>query len=173
MLIVFQVLYAIGTSLVSVCMTHGGARHLYYLTPEERTVALKYNFLSQPIGAMAPVFGKISVGLLMLRIMGPNTVWRKWFVYGNLAIYMAISFLMVITTFVQCSPSRALWEMVPVSSCWNPNISVDLTILQSDEKAMSRRERSRTDTHISLWYIYGFCACATPDNNNPGTENEP
>nr|UZP47900.1 putative integral membrane protein [Cladonia uncialis subsp. uncialis] len=69
------ILYTISISLASYCMVHGGARHLFYLTPPEISTALKYNYLSQPFGALSPVFGKSSVAFLMLRIMGPHTYW--------------------------------------------------------------------------------------------------
>lgn len=126
-----QVFYTISTSLASICMIHGGARHLYYLRPEDIVLVLKYNFVSQPFGAMASAVGKTSVAFLVLRIIGPNTVWRKWFIHSQLVIYLTITIVSIIVTFVQCSPSRTLWEHLPGSTCWNPNISVDITILQS------------------------------------------
>lgn len=112
-------------------MAHGGARHLYYLEPQNLVLVLKYNFSSQPFGAMAATVGKCSVAFLLLRILGPNTVWRKRFLYLQLVIYMAITIMNIIVTFAQCSPPRALWERVPGSKCWNPDVVVDITILQS------------------------------------------
>ena len=130
-LIIAKITYTISLSLASYSMTHGGARHLFYLTPGQITVALKYNFLSQPFGAVAPVFGKSSVAFLVLRIIGPNTVWRKRFLYLNLGIYWATTILTIVITFVQCSPTRALWEPVPGSRCLNKDVSVNITLLQS------------------------------------------
>ena len=101
-------------------------------------IALKYNFLSQPFGAAAPVFGKSSVAFLILRIIGPNTVWRKRFIYFNLAIYWATTILTIIITFVQCSPSRALWEPVPGSRCLNKDVAVDITLLQSGKDGVTQ-----------------------------------
>ena len=112
-------------------MAHGGARHLYYLEPQDVVLVLKYNFMSQPFGALAAVVGKSSVALLMLRIIGPKTDWRKRFLYLQLVIYMAITVVNIVLLFAQCSPSRALWEKVQGSKCWAPNIVVDITILLS------------------------------------------
>ncbi len=53
-------------------MLNGGARHSFYLQPEERSYALKYNVLSQPFGALIPVAGKTSIAFFMLRILGPR-----------------------------------------------------------------------------------------------------
>ena len=128
-----QILYTISAALASVCMAHGGARHLYYLDPEEIASVVKYNFISQPFGAVSSALGKTSVALLLLRIIGPNTVWRKWFIFANLAVYLPVTVLCCIFTFVQCSPTRALWEEVPHSKCWKPDISTNVTILQSGD----------------------------------------
>ena len=126
-------------------MVHGGGRHLFYLTPQVIVLVLKYNFLSQPFGAMASAVGKSSVAFLLLRIIGPITVWRKWFIYSQLAIYLTITTVSIIVTFVQCSPSRTLWDPVPGSKCWNLDISVDLTIVQSGKTpTMNNRRRDLT-----------------------------
>lgn len=116
-------------------MTQGGARHLFFLRPEELFLVLKYNFISQPFGAMAVAFGKISVGLLILRIMGPNTFWHKWFIYVNLFIYMIITIISCVFIFTQCTPAKGLWDPSLNAKCWDPDISVDVTILQCCKSA--------------------------------------
>ena len=147
-----QVLYTVSLSLSSVCMAYGGARHLYYIEPEKLVMVLKYNFGSQPLGAMASAVGKSSVAFLMLRVIGPNTVWRKRFLYFQLVIYMAITIVSIIVTFAQCSPPRALWEMVPGSKCWNPEITVDITILQSGRQPTKCTQESICDLTMILAY---------------------
>ncbi|TVY88369.1 hypothetical protein LAWI1_G008055 [Lachnellula willkommii] len=57
----------------------GGARHVYYLTKEEIPNAAKWSWISQPWGVFLFAPGKAAVAFLILRIMGPNTFWRKWF----------------------------------------------------------------------------------------------
>ena len=76
-----QVLYTVALALSSVCVAYGGTRHLYYLEPRQLELVLKYNFSSEPFGAMATAVGKSSVAFMMLRLIGPTTVWGKRFLY--------------------------------------------------------------------------------------------
>lgn len=126
-------MFTIANSMATVSMVNGGARHLYYLKPDQVIYALKNNVLSQPFGAMGTALGKCSVGLLILRIMGPSSFWRKWFIYGNMATLMAVTMSAALTILIQCAPTKALWEIVPGSKCWNPNIALDISLAQSCE----------------------------------------
>ena len=114
-------------------VANGGARHLYYLTPQELHAASKWNWISQPFGTMAIAFGKISVGLLLLNIIGPNTKWRKWTIWINLTFFFIVSILASLFNYVQCNPPRALWDVVPDAKCWDPRIQPDFAIFVSCE----------------------------------------
>ncbi|KAL8687846.1 MAG: hypothetical protein Q9218_006091 [Villophora microphyllina] len=126
-------LQTVALSLSTIYIKHGGTRHLFFVKPEDIVLLLRYNAMSQPFGALASAVGKSSIGFLMLRIMGPQTVWQKRVIYSQLAVYMIITILDIILIFAQCSPPRALWEKVPDSKCWNPVVSTDITILQSGQ----------------------------------------
>lgn len=114
-------------------------RHVYYLSAHGHrlSVFLKWHRIIPPFGFMSLLFGKISVSLLLLRIMGPKTVWRKWFLYGNMAIYTAIMVLSSILGFVQCNPPRALWETVPGAKCWKPESQLGWSIFRSCKNSRS------------------------------------
>ena len=161
---VAKILYTISNSLASACMSRGGARHLYYLTPEEIASVVKYNFISQPFGAVSSALGKTSVAFLMLRIIGPNTVWRKWFIFASLAVYLPVTVASCIVIFVQCTPTKALWEKIPNSTCWNPNISADLTITQSGKVALIvfSMKTTKTDRLVALGAFLDFALALIP-----------
>ena len=152
-------------------MIKGGARHLYYLKPDQIIEVLKYNFLSQPFGAMASMSGKCSVAFLVLRLIGPNTFWRKWCLYVNVGVYTVITVISIIVTFVQCRPSRALWEPVAGAKCWDPKISADITIFQA---GTSHRPLLKTGAQpnriISIWYIHGFRPGVASHHNHLGSK---
>ena len=122
-------------SLATYNAATGGLRHLYSLTPAEVSRALRFNWLTQPFVVMGFVFGKISVALLLLRIIGPNTVWRKWILYFLMVTAFIFNLLQTIFTFEQCTPTRALWEPVLLETgeahCWNPAIYSDFGIFTS------------------------------------------
>ncbi|KAG7007208.1 protein csx2 [Physcia stellaris] len=122
------VLFTITCGLFTVIMTNGGARHLFYLNSTEVTLILKYAILANPFSIMASAFGKASVAVLMLRILQKSVYWQKWFIYTNLALYMAITVVYIILAFVQCS---ALWQKTPGTGCREPHVLSDIALLQS------------------------------------------
>ena len=72
--------------------------------------------------------GKMSVALLILRLIGPNIVWRKWMLYVAMASVFLINALGCILALVQCGPPRALWATDMSSNCWDPRIQSDYPI---------------------------------------------
>ena len=104
---------------------------MFYLKPTEITEVLKLNYISQPFAICAQALGKASVGFLVLNLIGPNTFWRKWFIYINLALFLVLSFLTYVFTFAQCKPSKGLWEPSIGPKCWKPDVSLDTSLTQS------------------------------------------
>ena len=128
-----KVLYTIILGVSTLYVNQGGTHHFYYLAPQQRSVVFKLDLIiaSISIGALAAL--KTSVVIFMLRLIGPNSIWRKWFLYFNLLSIYVISILTCVILFVQCNPSRALWEPVPSAKCWDPNISSDISIFHACE----------------------------------------
>lgn len=95
------------------------------------------NWISQPFALIGFATGKISIGLLILRIIGPNTVWRKWILYFFMASVILLDSLQCILTFVQCNPPSALWMPELITSgqakCWDPNIQERFGLFVSSE----------------------------------------
>lgn len=85
-----------------------------------------------PISSAQP-FGKISVSIFLIKLMGPNDFWRKWFLYVNMVVFSILACLCVIFTYAQCNPSRALWEMVPGAKCWKTEVQVNFSIFTTGE----------------------------------------
>ncbi|KAK0511295.1 hypothetical protein JMJ35_005868 [Cladonia borealis] len=128
------ILYVSTTIALTFNLAHGGARHLYYLTQSEIEYTTKVTWIENPLGIMALVTAKISVAFLILRLIGPSTIWRKWSLYVSIVLNLIFAVLACILTFVQCNPPRALWEapsQVPGAKCWNPKPQADYAIFSS------------------------------------------
>lgn len=123
-------------SLTTVMVGHGGARHIYYLTPSQLSNAVKFNWIAQAFGITIVGTGKVSTAFLMLKIMGPKTVWRKWFLYVSVVLTLIFTILAALFAFVQCDPPRALWEKVPGAKCWDPKINTDWSIFSACQRAL-------------------------------------
>ena len=72
------VLFVIGTSFITTIALNGGARHVFYLTPDQIVFNLKYSWIAQPWAVFSFATGKASVAFLTLRFIGRNTVYRKY-----------------------------------------------------------------------------------------------
>lgn len=133
LMLITGILFILVLVISTLEIMNGGARHIYYLNPVQLEIILKYFTINQPFAIMSSAFGKASVAILILRIIGPNTFWRKWFLYINLGLYMLISALCSIFAFVRCSPVRALWEvqLLATAKCWSNTAWIGVSIFQS------------------------------------------
>lgn len=107
---------------------------MFYLTADEIPEVWKLNTISQPFSSMSSALGKSSVAFLILRLIGPITIWQKWFIYINGVLFFIVMFLTSIFALVKCSPTRAIWENVIGAKCWSPNIIGNFNIFGSGEK---------------------------------------
>lgn len=119
------ILFVITTIFVTYLASIGGARHVFYLTPEQAISALKWSWISQPWAIFLFATGKASVASLTLRFVGPNAFWVKFTLYFIIVTIFIINSLGVIFTFVQCNPPRALWTPGLKASCWDPQVQTD------------------------------------------------
>ena len=138
-----QVLYAVGVVESIVYVEKGGTRHLYYLNTQQKSTTIKWYYTTIPFVLMALAAVKSSIALLSLILMGPNKVWRKWFLYLNLVFLGLLSFLICIFIFLTCNQSQALRDDVPGARWWPSKLSADLMIFNSCE--------SFVRLHIDEW----------------------
>lgn len=138
-------LAGIATTLVS-C---GGTRHIYYLTASQMTRVLRLNWMLQPFGVMALATSKVSVAILMLRIMSSTMVWRRRFLYFSVISVLTVSVIVSILNFAQCNPPKALWTFVPGAKCWDPRVLPDIAVFVAS-KCSARGERWEFTHHPRL-----------------------
>jgi len=118
-------------TFASILVSYGGARHLYYLSPAELVMVQKFTWIAQGFSIFALATAKISVSLLLLKIIGPATVWRKRILWFNMVFFMLQCIVSVAIIFGQCRPMRALWEPVPGAHCLNPKVQTNFAIAAS------------------------------------------
>lgn len=112
-------------ALCSVLVHYGLGRHITTIPVEEQARFAQWSWIVQPFGIMTLAPGKISVVLLLQRLMPPNSRWWKVFLWANMAIFLSVMIVASIISFAQCNPPRALWEKVPNAKCWDPNLQAD------------------------------------------------
>ena len=108
--------YSIAMTILAM---NNGCRHYYYLSDTERTLATKLNWTLQPWPIMALATSKVSVALLIMRIMG-TSAWRRGFLWFLMVANFFFCSLAIVLTFTQCRPSSALWDHSIKGKCWKP-----------------------------------------------------
>ncbi|KAH8742343.1 integral membrane protein [Diaporthe sp. PMI_573] len=122
MMVITVILFVITACFVTYMASIGGARHVFYLSPEQTMEAVKWSWISQPWAIFLFATGKASVAILILRFMSRNTVWRRALLYFIIVTIFIINSLGCIFTFVQCDPPRALWNPTIKANCWDPSV---------------------------------------------------
>ncbi|GAP92594.1 putative integral membrane protein [Rosellinia necatrix] len=125
LMLITVILFVTTTIFVTYLASIGGARHVFYLSPEQAILALKWTWISQPTAIFLFGTGKASVASLTLRFVGPNAFWVKFTLYFVIVTIFIVSSLGVVFTFVQCNPPRALWMPGLKASCWDPQVQTD------------------------------------------------
>lgn len=124
-------------------MVHQGVgRHALYLTEDQRVNAVYMIWLSVPFSPGSAAFGKVSIALLLMRLMNRNRKrWQEVFLWILIFFLFAVNLVLVIVTFSQCTPASFLWERVrmfpPPGSCWAPTIQQNYGYFQGAFSAWS------------------------------------
>jgi len=132
-----QALFASLTIIVGFIGGNGGARHVYYLSIDQAKYVLKLNYIAQPFGIVAVGTGKIAVGLMILRLFGSASLWRKRALWSLLLLTAIITILTAIFTYTQCNIPAALWEpsLRATTYCWNPSVQSNFSIFSASWNA--------------------------------------
>lgn len=104
----------------------GGCRHTIYILLDKgfgglETLARLW-YIAQPFAIMAIAVGRISVAILILRIMGLASKWRKIFLYFTIISTFVMSSAASILIFLACNPPKALWNPLIKAKCWDVNV---------------------------------------------------
>ncbi|KAF2874067.1 hypothetical protein BDV95DRAFT_592203 [Massariosphaeria phaeospora] len=121
----------INTVLIQFSVDHGLGRIQRTIPdPADAIQAIRWEYIAQPFGTFAAVFGRVSLALLLLSIVG-NKVWRKWVLWSLVYLQFVIGTVYVVVTFTQCRPLPRLWDKKVHGNCWNILVQRDVAYFQS------------------------------------------
>jgi len=110
------------TVLFTVYAAHGGSRHTFYLSPHETELAIKYNYIANVLIVIPLCTGKISVALLIQRLLAPGARYQRWLLYFISTSLAIIITFVVIVILCQCRPVSSLWDRNVTGTCWNADL---------------------------------------------------
>ncbi|KAI1401650.1 hypothetical protein F4819DRAFT_486339 [Hypoxylon fuscum] len=120
-----MVTLAMYITLLPLCIVqvhYGLGRHIYYITAVHQIEMMKLTWIMQLINSLNLPIGRVSVVLLLERLMGRTTTWRRLFLWVNMTLFTASMIASSILSVAQCSPPRALWSEVPEAVCLDLSI---------------------------------------------------
>ncbi|OKL56464.1 hypothetical protein UA08_08134 [Talaromyces atroroseus] len=101
------------------------------------SLALKLGLVSSALAAPALWFPKVSVALLLVRLMQPGKWVKIFFIVGPVLSLLLLCVPAVTITFVQCDPIPGQWDPERYKpTCWRPNIAVDVDIIANTSSSM-------------------------------------
>lgn len=134
-----NLIYAV---FVEVGVKAGLGRHPYYLGPAQTSVATHWSTIAFTPGPVAFAVPKLSVAILLARLLNPSKVQR--YIMYTLSIATTIgSCLVVILLWHQCSPAEKLWIPTIEAKCWNPDVLQDCTIAHGSKHAVQNPPAER------------------------------
>lgn len=116
-----MLLSATGMLLIIPEVQNGAGRHIYHLKESVAILGLKINFATQPIYLWAIAMVKVSIACFLLRIAGPDTIYRRC-LYGMIYFLITYTGTCFITVIIQCNPMARMWDShVITGTCWAPH----------------------------------------------------
>lgn len=106
---------------------YGVGRHAAYIPPSELVKAVQWIWLSVPFSTMSACWAKISISLLILRMINRNRAYAI-LLWTLIFLLFTINLLLTLITFAQCTPVSWLWgQLDPIlaghsGSCWTPDV---------------------------------------------------
>ncbi|KAL4939183.1 hypothetical protein BDV06DRAFT_231231 [Aspergillus oleicola] len=124
------------TILVTLSAHYGTGRHAANLSAYETIQSTKFNWLSQGFHVMSTNWGKVSVGIFLLRII-QKVKHHRPVMYGGIVLLTIINVVCVYTIYGQCTPAAKLWDANVEGSCWDPDLQKNYAFFQGSSSALS------------------------------------
>ncbi|KAH8176403.1 integral membrane protein [Sarocladium implicatum] len=118
---------AVGFQIAAV--KHGFGRHIYTLTPSQRTLAIKYQTIAYVPGIISSAIPKLAVVALLTRVFA-NTAsrWHRVFLWVMTITCYIFNAIVAAFVLLQCRPLQVLWDPSTEGSCWNRNIQIRIAV---------------------------------------------
>ena len=112
------------TALVSIGVTHGYGLHLEAIkSPYDQKRALMYNYIAPSVSIVASTFGKVSMVLFLVRLLGHSAKKRHlWLLYSITFVMIGLNCFAIGILLGGCSPMQKSWIPTTPGTCIHPNM---------------------------------------------------
>lgn len=107
-----QLFNLISCIIISIACSYGGGNHEDTLSVEQVVNARFWITVGEAFTVLAPMFGRVSVALLVLSILGPTRTYSRITLWTIIAIQVIENAMIVIELWAQCHDHpEALWDV--------------------------------------------------------------
>jgi hypothetical protein len=134
---------------------YGVGQHAVSIDPPNLINAVKWIWLSVPFSTMSACFGKVSIALLLIRILDNRNKGYIYFLWVMIVLLILINIILSVVTFAQCKPVTYLWDQLnPMATykgrCWDPSIQKNYGYFQGGKSTVLASIRQNPFTNSSL-----------------------
>ncbi|KAI0205106.1 integral membrane protein [Astrocystis sublimbata] len=104
---------------LSISASWGLGQHVAILQsqPGHAMYTIKYVYLCEAFATLSPGFGRISYGFLLLALVPPTTL-RRRFLWAIIGIQFVVDVATIAVSFAQCNPINGFWDKSIEADCW-------------------------------------------------------
>lgn len=106
---------------------YGMGKHTSELNLDLIERMIKLEMYGITLGILSTLFGKLAVVSLLLEIHGPLVVYRRYLLYAVASILTLIALVSFIMSWLQCSPTSKIWDILLPGDCSRRMGVVDLS----------------------------------------------
>lgn len=147
----------------SIQVHYGAGQDFIYLSPHEKIMALKTEYISLPACTFCGCFAKISVALLLKRIMNRDKRREFWLWFIIISVFI-VNALLTAVTFLQCIPVEKNWNPSVRGACWNQSVHRAVAYFQGGRSSeLVSNCRDSLAYLCSILDFHGHCIGAFSD----------
>ncbi|KAK3320367.1 hypothetical protein B0T19DRAFT_468682 [Cercophora scortea] len=140
-MVIATILAIVVSVVVTMEVHYGVGSHTVHIPPPHLIKAVEWIWISAPFSTMSACFGKISIALLILRMINRNKAYTI-FLWALIILLFMVNLLLTVVTFAQCTPVPWLWDQLDPAasykgSCWDPSIQKNYGYFQGAFSAFS------------------------------------
>ena len=144
-------------------MFHAGVgRHIFCLTPENISELLKWSVWARIVEVIALAFVKISVCLLVLRLIDQTSKGIARFLKLLMISIVICHIVPLLLYALQCRPLQAVWNPQVQGECYSGGLTYTASYVVIGKKLLHNCCYKLANARESSRRLYGFSLCFHP-----------
>jgi hypothetical protein len=105
---------------------------------------------------LSAAWSKTSFALTLIRLVDGWMNWFLWFLIVSMNIIMN---LVIVFSFIKCTPAEKVWRSTVPGSCWNPHVATYYNIFAGGQSLFPHRLRHYLSTQSAFSGVVDLALC--------------